>query len=62
MRVDPAYIAEDLKIVHGDILEYPTPEEDYILVGNIPFHLSGQIYRRFMSEEKYKTLCNGLYN
>ncbi len=43
-----------LNLIYGDILEYDIPEEDYILVGNIPFHLSGQIYRKFMSEADHK--------
>jgi 16S rRNA (adenine1518-N6/adenine1519-N6)-dimethyltransferase len=43
-----------VQILHGDILTYEPPKEDYILVGNIPFHVSGQLYRRFMSELKHK--------
>ncbi len=37
-----------------DILTYDPPKEDYLLVGNIPFHLSGRLYRRFMSDLTHK--------
>ena len=43
-----------LRILRQDILKYPPPAKDYLLVGNIPFHVSGKLYRRFMSEEKHK--------
>jgi len=43
-----------LRILVQDILKYPPPAKDYLLVGNIPFHITGQIYRRFMSDEKHK--------
>ena len=43
-----------LKILKEDIMEYAPPKKDYLLVGNIPFHISGQLYRRFMSDEKHK--------
>lgn len=42
------------RLIQNDILEYEPPEEDYILVGNIPFHISGRLYRRFMSILKHK--------
>lgn len=44
----------NIQLVHKDILEYKIPEKDYMLVGNIPFHVSGQLYKRFMSLEKHK--------
>jgi 16S rRNA (adenine1518-N6/adenine1519-N6)-dimethyltransferase len=37
-----------------DILTYQPPKADYLLVGNIPFHISGKLYRRFMSEIDHK--------
>ena len=53
-----------LEIKKEDILEYEpeidegaTPAsrlQEYILVGNIPFHISGRLYRRFMSEIDHK--------
>lgn len=43
-----------VNILHQDILKYRSPSRDYLLVGNIPFHISGRLYRRFMSEEKHK--------
>jgi 16S rRNA (adenine1518-N6/adenine1519-N6)-dimethyltransferase len=46
--------AKSYKLIKGDILEYKPPAEDYILVGNIPFHISGKLYRRFMSELEHK--------
>lgn len=43
-----------IRLINADILEYNPPEEDYLLVGNIPFHISGKLYRKFMSEEDHK--------
>lgn len=40
----------NLRLIKGDILEYKIPQKPYMLVGNIPFHLSGRLYRKFMSE------------
>lgn len=51
---DLDFRSSNLKIIKGDILEYPPPKKDYILVGNIPFHISGRLYRKFMSEEIHK--------
>ena len=49
-------IAQDsgLRLLKEDILEYEVPKEDYLLVGNIPFHLSGRLYRKFMSDIDHK--------
>lgn len=51
----------NLRLIHGDILEYQPsesedrhPHRDYLLVGNIPFHISGKLYRKFMSDLKHK--------
>ena len=50
-----------LRLINKDILEYnpdntntPFSDEEYMLVGNIPFHISGQLYRKFMSDYKHK--------
>lgn len=43
-----------LKILKEDILEYEPPEKGYLFVGNIPFHVSGRLYRKFMSEVDHK--------
>lgn len=43
-----------LRLIKKDILEYNVPKQDYLLVGNIPFHLSGRLYRKFMSEIDHK--------
>lgn len=43
-----------LRLTKGDILEYEPPGQDYLLVGNIPFHISGRLYRKFMSDLKHK--------
>lgn len=43
-----------INLIKGDILEYLPPDKDYLLVGNIPFHLSGRLYRKFMSDEQHK--------
>ena len=44
----------NIRLIKGDILEYNPPVIPYLLVGNIPFHLSGRLYRKFMSDEEYK--------
>ena len=46
--------ASSLRLLHQDILTYEPPQQDYLLVGNIPFHLSGRLYRRFMSGLEHK--------
>lgn len=43
-----------IRLIKGDILEYDPPEKPYLLVGNIPFHVSGRLYRKFMSEIDHK--------
>lgn len=43
-----------INLIHGDILDYKLPTINYLLVGNIPFHISGRLYRKFMSEIKHK--------
>ncbi len=43
-----------LQLIKGDILEYNPPKQDYLLVGNIPFHIGGKLYRKFMSEIDHK--------
>lgn len=45
---------KSIRLIKGDILDYEIPNEPYMLVGNIPFHLSGKIYRKFLSEAKNK--------
>jgi 16S rRNA A1518/A1519 N6-dimethyltransferase RsmA/KsgA/DIM1 with predicted DNA glycosylase/AP lyase activity len=45
---------DGFRLIKEDILEYEVPKSDYLLVGNIPFHLSGRLYRKFMSELKHK--------
>lgn len=44
----------NIRLIKGDILDYEIPKEPYMLVGNIPFHISGRLYRKFMSEEDHK--------
>ena len=44
----------NLSLIKGDILEYKIPKKPYMLVGNIPFHISGRLYRKFMSEVDHK--------
>ncbi len=45
---------KNIRLIKEDIMNYKIPKTDYLLVGNIPFHISGQLYRRFMSDEKHK--------
>ena len=44
----------NLRLIKSDILEYEPPKKPYLLVGNIPFHISGRLYRKFMSELDHK--------
>lgn len=54
----------NIRLIKGDILNYKLPKteqknsthhpQEYILVGNIPFHISGKLYRKFMSEIDHK--------
>jgi 16S rRNA (adenine1518-N6/adenine1519-N6)-dimethyltransferase len=50
LRAEPHII----KVIKGDILEYKPTQKPYLLVGNIPFHISGRLYRKFMSETDHK--------
>ncbi|MBN1258743.1 hypothetical protein JXA05_03215 [Candidatus Peregrinibacteria bacterium] len=43
-----------VRLIHGDIMDYKPLKSDYLFVGNIPFHISGRLYRRFMSDERHK--------
>jgi len=50
-----------LRLIKADFLDYlptnsntPFSNQEYMLVGNIPFHISGKIYRKFMSEISHK--------
>lgn len=38
-----------LDIIHGDIRSYQLPATDYHLVANIPYYLTGDIFRMFLS-------------
>lgn len=40
----------NIRLIKGDILDYTPPKKPYLFVGNIPFHISGRLYRKFMSE------------
>lgn len=53
-NLDLDFRFSSLNIIKGDILEYTPPKKNYLLVGNIPFHISGRLYRKFMSEIKHK--------
>lgn len=44
----------NLSLIKADILEYKISNKPYMLVGNIPFHISGRLYRKFMSEIAHK--------
>ncbi len=40
-----------LKLIQGDCLEYK-PEGSYKLIANIPYNITGAIFKKFLSEEK----------
>lgn len=37
-----------LEIVEGDVLDYKPPSINYKLVGNIPYYITGEIFRKFL--------------
>lgn len=39
------------EIIEGDILEYKPPFQDYKLIGNIPYYITGEIFRKFLENE-----------
>ena len=44
----------DLEIITGDILDLPDyllPTTNYSLVGNIPYYITGEIFRKFLQNE-----------
>lgn len=54
-------LSKEFLLRNGNILDFepisPNPElptPNYLLVGNIPFHISGKLYRKFMSDETHK--------
>ncbi len=45
---------ERLRIIQGDILEFPLKmpiKGNYVLVGNIPYYITGEIFRKFLETE-----------
>jgi 16S rRNA (adenine1518-N6/adenine1519-N6)-dimethyltransferase len=46
--------ATNIRLIKDDILNYHPSEKPYLFVGNIPFHISGKLYRKFMSEIDHK--------
>ncbi len=46
--------AENLEVIVGDVLKKNIDiflENDYILVGNIPYYITGEIFRKFLESE-----------
>ncbi|MEK7642378.1 MAG: 16S rRNA (adenine(1518)-N(6)/adenine(1519)-N(6))-dimethyltransferase RsmA [Patescibacteria group bacterium] len=37
-----------LKIIEGDILNYELRIKNYVLMGNIPYYITGEIFRKFL--------------
>ena len=49
---------EKLKIVHGDILEFNPVDfglkkENYLIVANIPYYITGQFLRKFLEDKNH---------
>lgn len=40
-----------LKIITGDILNYELRVKNYALVGNIPYYITGEIFRKFLESD-----------
>lgn len=45
---------KEIRLIQGDIMDFEPTEKPYMLVGNIPFHISGRLYRKFMSDIAHK--------
>lgn len=43
--------SKQLELVHGDILEYTPPIEQYTIVANIPYYISGEFLQKFFEAE-----------
>ncbi|OGD66955.1 ribosomal RNA small subunit methyltransferase A [Candidatus Campbellbacteria bacterium RIFOXYC2_FULL_35_25] len=55
------YIKKDkLKVIYGDILDFEAKDiflkEDYKIVANIPYYITGKIVKKFLSEKKQPTM------
>jgi len=48
----PEITSKRLILIHDDILKIKLEIENYKLVANIPYYITGQIIRKFLSEEK----------
>lgn len=50
---------DSFELIHGDILkediENTLKNKDYRLIANIPYYITGQIFRKFLSESKQPT-------
>lgn len=44
-------LSDKLVLIHGDILEFSTPNEPYKLIANIPYNITGAIFKKFLSGE-----------
>lgn len=46
---------ENLELIHGDILEIGEPKGKYKLVANIPYNITGAIFKKFLSGDRQPT-------
>jgi len=50
-----ARVAAHVTVVEGDVLRTPLPSTPFVLVGNLPFHLTTAILRRVLAAEHWST-------
>lgn len=48
-------VGAHVRVVEGDVLRTPLPSSSYVLVGNLPFHLTTAIVRRVLAQEHWST-------
>lgn len=53
-KFDEEILNGRLEIVNADILNCELKIENYVLVGNIPYYITGLIFRKFLAETKNK--------
>ncbi|MUN07564.1 23S ribosomal RNA methyltransferase Erm [Agromyces luteolus] len=42
-------------VVQADVLRWPLPREPFVLVGNVPFHLTTAILRRILDADRWRS-------
>lgn len=48
---------KNVEVINQDILEFDPPKENYKLVANIPYYITGEILRKFLSSQNQPELA-----